>query len=116
MSIVNITSNSPFIGVNQYTGSYVGNNGASAGMVRYNTGTQCLEAYDGSTWINISQNLSIELNYGAIDSLHWVMKKMTEEQRIKELAEQHPMVADALATLKDASERLEVALALTEKG
>ena len=116
MSIVNITSSSPFIHVNQNGTPYVSNNGPSAGMVRYNTGTQCMEAYDGCAWINISQNLSIELNYGAIDSLHWVMKKMTEEQRIKELAEQHPMVADALATLKDASERLEVALALTEKG
>lgn len=116
MSIVNITNSSPFIGINQQYTSYVGNNGPSAGMVRFNPSNQNLEAYDGSTWINISANISVEMNYGAIDSLHWVMKKMNEEQRIKELAEQHPMVADALATLKDASERLEVALALTEKG
>ena len=116
MSIVNITSSSPFIHVNQNSTPYVSNNGTSAGMVRYNTGTQCMEAYDGCAWINISQTMNIELNYGAIDTLHWAMKKMTEEKRIQELADKHPMVADAIASLKDASERLEVALALTEKG
>ena len=116
MSILNIRSSSPFIQVNQQYGSYVSNNGPSAGTVRFNPTNQHLEAYDGSTWINISPDITVELNYGAIDTLHWAMKKMTEEKRIKELAEQHPMVADAVATLKDASERLEVALALTEKG
>ena len=116
MSLVNISPGGPFIQVQQYNQSYVGNNGPSSGMVRFNTSNQSLEAYDGSTWINISASISIEMNYGAIDTLHWAMKKMTEEKRIAELADKHPMVADALATLKDASERLEVALALTEKG
>ena len=116
MSIVNIKSSSPFIHVNQQFGAYVSNNGPSAGTVRFNPSNQQLEAYDGSSWINISQNITVELNYGAIDTLHWAMKKMTEEKRIQELAREHPMVADAVASLKDASERLEVALALTEKG
>ena len=116
MSLVSVNTVGPYLSIHQQQSSYVGNHGPMAGMVRYNTSTQCMEAYDGCAWINISQTMNIELNYGAIDTLHWAMKKMTEEKRIQELADKHPMVADAVASLKDASERLEVALALTEKG
>lgn len=115
MSIINITSNNPYVQVHQTQSSYVGNNGSGAGMVRYNTSGQQLEAFDGCSWLPISQHISIDMNYGTIDAIQWAIKKMTEEKRVQELAEQHPMVQDAVNTLKTATDQLQVALALTEK-
>ena len=115
MSLVNINSSSPFLDVQNYSSPYVCNNGPTAGIVRFNPSNQNLEAFDGASWINISQTMSVNLSQSAVGALHWAMTKIHEEKRIAELAEQHPMVADSLAAFKEASKKLEVALALTQK-
>ena len=116
MSLVNITSNNPYVQVHQTQSSYVSNNGSGAGMVRYNTSSQQLEAFDGSSWVPVSQQISVDMNYGTMDAIRWAIGKLDEEKRIAELADQHPMVRDAVDTLKTATDKLQVALALTEKG
>jgi hypothetical protein len=82
-------------------------------MTRYN-GTN-LEVYDGSTWLTISSTFpQIELDNLAMEAIEWVRRKMEQEKRMLALAEKHPAVADAMATLKEAEEKLAVVVALAD--
>ena len=109
-----ITAGSGYITVSQYGYPYVANNGQMAGQVRYNTSSQCLEAYDGCAWINISPNVSIGVDGTALSIFTWAMTKMAEEARLKDLAKDNTMIADAVDQLNEASDRLKVAIALTQ--
>ena len=59
-----------------------------------------------------SSNPQIELDNEVQATLEWARAKMAEELRIKELAAQHPTVADALAKLQEAQDQLAVVTAL----
>ena len=45
----------------------------------------------------------------------WVENKMQEELHLKELAEKHPAIADAVAQVQEAEDRLRVVTALVEE-
>jgi hypothetical protein len=49
-----------------------------------------------------------------VDSISWVNQKRGEEIKIKELAERHPAVADQLAAVREAEEKLRVVTALVQ--
>jgi hypothetical protein len=104
-----------YLYVGESVGAYVGNNGVSAGMVRFNTNTQHLEAYDGSTWIRIANNQHVSMTQEAVDAIHWARLRISEEERLKSLAEKHPGVADAITELKRASEQLEIMVRLVNQ-
>lgn len=110
-----IRSSSPFIFAGVDSNPYVGNNGAAAGMVRFNTSNQQLEAYDGSIWHRIANNENVGLTHEAVEAIQWARAKIQEEAKLKELAKQHPGVADAMAELKRASEQLEIMVKLVDK-
>ena len=48
-------------------------------------------------------------------AIQWVYEKMATERRLKELAQESPAVADALASVNKSLEQLEIVLALTNK-
>ena len=110
-----ILSSSPFIFVSDTGKPYIGNNGQAAGMVRFNTGSQHLEAYDGSTWIQIANHQNIGMTGEAVEAIQWARDKIVKEKQLKELAEKHPGVADAMEQLKQASEQLEIMVQLVNK-
>lgn len=110
-----LNTRSPFIFAGVDSNPYVGNNGADAGMVRFNTSNQQLEAYDGSSWHLIANNESVGLTHEAVEAIQWARAKIQEEAKLKELAKQHPGVADAMAELKRASEQLEIIVKLVDK-
>lgn len=112
---MSIMSATPYVVVGPNNNSYVGSNGPASGMVRFNTGTQQLEAFDGSVWIRIANDQSVGLSSDAVDAIYWARDKIVKEHRLKELALQHPGVADALQQLQRASEQLEIMVQLVNK-
>lgn len=110
MSISNAASPYVFVGPN--TSSYVGSNGPAAGMVRYNTTNQQLEAFDGMVWIRIANDQSVGLTSDAVEAIHWARDRIIKEQQLKELAKKHPGIADAVEQLNKASEQLEIMVQL----
>lgn len=91
---------------------YINSAGPAAGQICVHQGQ--LRVYDGSSWqvINTAQNIELQpLDKMALD---WAKSKMCEENRISELAEKNITVADALAELKNAQEKLQVVMALCD--
>jgi len=85
------------------------------GQLRYNGSTQSIEVYDGSVWLTIPNTYpTIELTGDAQMILNWARTKMLEESRIKELADKHPSVADALAAVDKAEEQVCIMVALAD--
>jgi len=98
-------------GSNSYSTPFIDQTRPSAGMVRYINNN--LEVYDGANWMIVQSSYpQIELN-GAVQAiLAWAQEKMTEENRIKELAAKHPTVADALVARDRAEDAVKIAAAL----
>lgn len=94
-----------------YSTPYIDMGRPSAGMTRYNGSN--LEVYDGALWVTIPSSFpQIELDDVTTEAIEWVRRKMEQEKRILALAEKHPAVADAMATVKEAEEKLAVVVAL----
>jgi hypothetical protein len=117
--IKNIYANGPFLQIEgtgtSYNTPYIPSTMPSAGIVRYNNGH--LEVYDGTTWHDIGGNgqAMVSMTSNAVSAIIWAEKKMLEELHLKELAEKHPAVADAVAHLQQAENRLQVVAALVEE-
>ena len=99
---------SPHLTGSTYSTPYVGNNGQSAGNVRWNTMTQQMEVCDGNNWINISQNVSVGLTMTADEAIRWADEKRREERDLKERMEKNP-------GLKDAYEKFQIMDILTKE-
>jgi hypothetical protein len=83
------------------------------GQVRYNGSSQCMEVYDGSSWLTMPSSFStVELAPEVQSVLNWARMKMAEESRIQALAAQHPTVADALLARDRAEDAVKIAVAL----
>jgi len=88
---------------------YVNMNNASAGLVRYNGNSSNFEVYDGSTWMTMySSAATVTLDYDVQNILNWAKDKMTEDLRLKELAQKHPGIADL-------QQKLEIMIALVQQ-
>ena len=103
--INNIYSNGRYIQVHSgsastYTNSYAGALGV--GNLRFSITNQCIEVYDGTTWIRLNMpDAHIGLNSEAESLLDWAKQKRDDEQLMQTLMAKHP-------GLKEAYERLEI--------
>jgi hypothetical protein len=79
---------------------HIGNNGQSAGTMRWNTSGQQMEVFDGTTWISINQNVTVGLSYEAEEVLRWAGYKMREEDDLKKRMEKHPTLKHAYEQFK----------------
>jgi hypothetical protein len=96
--------------------SYSAGQNLMVGQVRYNPSSQSMEAYDGSTWLQLGGSYaSVGLTGEAESLLDWARDKRNEEFQWKALAEQHPAVADALESLRLAEERVKIVATLTKE-
>jgi hypothetical protein len=93
-----------------------GNPGAQGvGNLRFNTGGQRIEVYDGSSWLELNMpHASVGLNPDAEAAIEWAQRQMTEERRLEALAKKHPAVADALAAVAKAEEQVRIVAALVD--
>jgi hypothetical protein len=97
------------------TNPYISPGASGAGMVRWNSGMNCLEVNDGNSWQQIhSSHPMITLTTDAETLLDWARAKRDEEWRIAALAAKNPTVADALAAVQLAKEKLQVVTALCD--
>jgi hypothetical protein len=58
--------------------------------------------------------VSLSLTPDAVDAIGWVNQKRLEEMKIKELAERHPAVADQVAAVQEAEEKLRMLTLLVQ--
>lgn len=71
--------------------TYISPGSVGAGMLRYNSNTNCIEVNDGVSWKQLDMGyVTVELNAEAESLLDWARSKMQEERRIKELCEKYP--------------------------
>jgi hypothetical protein len=67
------------------------------GAVQWNGATKCFEVSTGSTWQRIDNTVQIQ-NSGTYDINvigNWVMKKMQEEEELKNLRSKYPALDEA---------------------
>ena len=89
--------------------TYVNNYGGAQGVgnLRFNTSSQQMEVYDGTTWTMLNTpDATVGLNDEAESLLDWARERREEERAFKERMKHHP-------GLKEAYERLEIMKALT---
>jgi|LauGreDrversion4_2_1035121.scaffolds.fasta_scaffold87484_6 hypothetical protein len=97
--IKNINSNSEHITVSDtnlptYINSFNGMQGV--GNLRFNTTSQTMEVYDGTSWITLySGTTFIDLSFRTKEILQWAEKKMQEEARLDDQCKQFPGLAKA---------------------
>jgi hypothetical protein len=97
-----ISSNSSTY-VNNYSGSQ------GVGNMRYNTSTQNMEVFDGSTWVQLNMGYaSVGLNSEAESLLDWARKKRDQETEWYKLASNSEAVRIALEQFEQAKQRLEL--------
>ena len=94
---------------------YIPPGGQSAGMVRYNTNMNVVEAYDGQVWKEISSYASVSLTGEAELLLDWARKKRDEEMQFEALAKEHPAISIALDNLKKAKIQLDATIILSKE-
>jgi hypothetical protein len=113
--IGNIGQTGKYIAVTGGPGSnYVNNAGyMGVGQLQYNTATQRLEVYNGTSWqmLNLG-TYHVGLNPDAEAILDWGRKKMQEEREARAMAEQYPAVADAMGAVREAEQQLKTIVAL----
>lgn len=115
--MIRTISGSKYIQVSggSYTNPYISPGANGAGMVRWNSSMNCLEVNDGNSWQQIqSAYPMISLTSDAETLLDWARAKRDEEWRIAALAAKHPTVADALAAVQLAKEKLQVVTLLCD--
>jgi hypothetical protein len=90
-----------------YVNSYSGQQGV--GNMRYNTSNQCMEVFDGSTWVMLNMShASVGLNSEAESLLDWARQKRDKEMMWKSLANDNKAVKIALDNLEQARQQLEL--------
>jgi len=113
--IGNIGQTGKYVAVTGGPGSnYVNNAGyMGVGQLQYNTATQRLEVYNGTSWqmLNLG-TYYVGLNPDAEAILDWAREKMQEEQEARAMAEQYPAVADAMGAVRESEQQLKTIVAL----
>jgi len=103
---------SPYLLANSYNAStYVnGYSGAQGlGNLRWNTSSQKMEVYDGTSWITLNQsNATISLTIEATNILNWARDKMMEEQELERMSEEHPTIKDLVNQIKDKKDQIKM--------
>jgi len=117
--IKNITASSRYVQVTGGNAStYVnGSSGAQGvGNMRYNTSTQQMEVFDGSTWVMLNMDYaSVGLNGEAESLLDWARQKRDEEMMWKSLANDNKAVKIALDNLEQARQQLDITAKLARE-
>lgn len=102
---------------NNNASNYVNNFSGAQGLgdLRFNTVLQCLEVWDGQMWQPFRMSeVSVSLTSDAVEAIDWVNHKRKEEHDIQVLAEKYPAVADQLAAVREAEEKLRMITLLVQ--
>ena len=100
---------------NNQASNYMNNFSGAQGLgnMQFNTTNQRIEVWDGQMWQPLLMtDVSVSLTGDAVEAIDWVNQKRKEEHDIRVLAEKYPAVADQLAAVREAEEKLRVVAAL----
>ena len=79
------------------------------GNMRYNTNSQKMEVFDGSSWIIINSNIaSVGLTGEAESLLDWAKQKRDEERTLEYLAEENTTIKDLVNQIKEKQEQIKM--------
>lgn len=98
--------------------TYVNNHSGAQGVgnLRFNTGNQNMEVFDGNSWVKLNTAVAtIGLNSEAESLLDWVKQKRDEERSWQSLAESNQAVKIALANLEQARHQVEITAKLARE-
>ena len=103
--------------LNNSATNYMNNFSGAQGLgnMRFNTTNQSIEVYDGQMWQGMQMtDVSLMLTGDAVDAIAWADQKRQEEIKIRFLAERNPAVADQLAAVREAEEKLRMITLLVQ--
>ena len=110
-----LTVNNGYTSWPNFYNNSASNGNTLVGHMRYNGSAQCVEVYDGMTWLSMGSSYpTIELAPHVQAVVTWAQTKMAEESRLRELAAKHPTLADALEAVKQAEEQVKIVAALVD--
>jgi hypothetical protein len=79
------------------------------GQVKFNSGSQCLEIYDGYSWQTMPMgHAMVGLSTDAEAALKWAKEKQKEEQELEELAKTNPTIQDLVDQIKEKQTQIEM--------
>jgi hypothetical protein len=97
-----------------YINGYAGAQGI--GNMRYNTSSQRMEVFDGSSWVMLNMgSASVGLSPEAESLLDWIKSKQRQEIELLELASTNQAVLIALENVKKAQEQLTITAHLAKE-
>jgi len=110
--IKGITTNSPWVTVqNGSTSNYINNHSGAQGVgnMRYNTTNQCMEVWDGSTWMQLNMSYaSVDLSPEAQVLLRWAQQQRDRQLERERLIRDNPALKKAWEALKRAEDNFDL--------
>lgn len=107
---VTVSGGSP---ASTYVNSYSGSHGV--GNVRFNTGTQTFEVFDGNTWVQINTgHANVGLRPEAEDAIAWAINRLHEERMLVQKAKDNPAIADLLKQKQKIEDQIRMVEILTK--
>ena len=105
------------------TGGYIsspsfsmGYDNPAMGAMRYNSGSQSIEVFTGSSWCMMNGGSPmVELSGAAEAALAWVQRKMNEEAEQLKLAEEYPAIKDLMNQQKEIQHKIDMVVALVKE-
>ena len=104
--------------INSSKGStpYINVGSPVTGMVSYDSSSQTMKVYDGSSWQTVGGgSANINLTPTAINILRWAENKMLEEAERNKLAETNPAIKDLVNQIREKEEQIKIVQALVKE-
>lgn len=109
--ITAINSSSRYITVQggQPSNPYINPNAQSSGMMRYNTSSNQMEVYDGSSWLTLGMNYAtIELTPDTESLLEWARSERDKQFKRERLIRDNPALQKAYEAIKKAEANFDI--------
>ena len=92
---------------------YINSGQQSAGMLRYNTSSQNVEVYDGSSWQQLDSGyVSVGLSGEAESLLDWARQERNRQAMREQLIKENPNLEKAMDAIRRAEENFDILAAL----
>lgn len=88
---------------------YISPGSQSAGMMRYNTSSQCVEVYDGTGWQQLDGGyVNVGLNGEAESLLDWARQERDRQAKRDQMIKDNPALQKAWEAIKKAEDNFDI--------
>lgn len=92
--------------------TYINNYGSSqqgVGNMRYNTSSQQMEVYDGSTWQSLAMNYAtVDLSFDAQQAIEWANAERMKQIKRESLIQSNPALRKAYEAIERAEANFDI--------